>query len=288
MSDRNVEMQQICGEVRGLIIENSLPDITYHFGSALSCVEILVYLYFYILKDVNLMDKERSKVILSKGHACQSLYTILYMKGYINKGTLKSYKKFGSALQGHPDMKRVKCIDFSSGSLGEGLSVGVGMALANRIKNNMYKIYIILGDGELQEGQVWEAAMSAAKYKLYNLVCFVDCNKLQVDGKISDIMPLSPLSQKWEAFGWDVYDIKDGNNIFEIDYMFNNYKKGDKPTVFILNTIKGKGVSFMENIKEWHSNKLSASDKIKALLEIRRNTYECYGNIYEKNNGFGK
>lgn len=254
--------------VRKTMINNCEEGAVYHFGGVLSVIDILVYIYFHKLKDVNLLAEERDKVILSKGHACQCMYTIFQKLGYISLEELKGYKKFESRLQGHPDMKRLKCIDYSSGSLGQGLSVGVGMALGRRLQEKDLNVFVVLGDGELQEGEIWEAAMTASKYKLDNLVCYVDYNKFQVDGNINEVMPIEPLKQKWEAFGWYVCEV-DGHDFQDID---NAQKKCDevkgKPKIIIANTIKGKGISFMEGKKEWHSRALSYELREDAIKEV--------------------
>jgi transketolase len=261
--------------VRKLMVENVVPDHVYHFGGSLSIVEILVYLYFHIMKNENLNKSLRHKVVLSKGHCCYALYAVLAQLNYISKEELGSYKQLNSILQGHPDMKRSSLIDFSSGSLGQGLSVSTGMALGYKMKqNDPYRVYAIVGDGELQEGQNWEAAMTAKKYKLNNLICIVDYNKLQVDGEVDQVMPLDRIDLKWKAFGWNVcqingHDFRELENALEVCHL-----QKDSPSVIIAHTIKGKGVPFMENQYLWHSGSISAEKKNVALAELNKSKEE--------------
>lgn len=245
------------------------PGKKYHFGGALSCIEIIVYVYI-ILMNGDIEQSERDNVILSKGHSCLALYILFAEMGYLQRSELLTYGQFGSRLQGHPHMKKLKYIDFSSGSLGQGLSVAVGMAIANKLQKSNKKVYVILGDGELQEGQIWEAAMCASHYNLENLVCFVDRNQFQVDGKTEEIMSIEPLAEKWRAFGWATYIVKDGHNYEEIDRVYRSIVFSGCPVVLILNTIKGKGISFMEGKKEWHSGYLSICEKNDAIKELTK------------------
>jgi len=208
-------------EVRKLIIKFSDTEISNHFGGPFSSVEIMTYLYLFVMKDMNLSQKERDKVILSKGHCCPTFYALLGRRGYLSEKELCTYKKLNSRLQVQPDMKRLPFVDFSSGSLGQGLSVAVGMSIANKIKNSHHYTYVILGDGEIQEGQIWEAAMAASKYKLDNLICFLDKNNLQSDGNVSDVMPIEPIQKKWESFGWFVTEA-DGHDLYQIHQKFRN------------------------------------------------------------------
>ena len=255
-------------EVRKLILKFSNSELSNHFGGPFSSVEMMTYLYMHVMKDMDLAQKDRDKVILSKGHCCPTFYALLGRRGYLSENELYTYKKLGSRLQVQPDMKRLPYVDFSSGSLGQGLSVAVGMALANKIKKSNNYIYVILGDGEIQEGQIWEAAMSASKYGLDNLICFLDKNNLQSDGSVSDVMPIEPIEKKWESFGWYVTEV-DGHDISQIDQRFRECKevKGI-PKIIICNTIKGKGVSFMENKYEWHSKIIGEDLKLLALNEL--------------------
>ena len=243
-----------------------------HIGGSLSIIEILTVLYFSELRiDPKKPDwEDRDRLILSKGHAAASLYAILADKGYFPKERLFDTFRvcIGGMLQEHPDMQNIPGIDMSSGSLGMGLSVGVGMALGKRLMKKDFYIYVILGDGEIQEGQIWEAAMAAGHYHLNELIAIIDYNNLQVNGFIDEILTIEPIKDKWEAFNWNVEEI-DGHNIKEISNSLKkarNYK--DKPSVIIAHTIKGKGVSFIENKIEWHSRNLTYEEMKKALKEL--------------------
>ncbi len=225
-----------------------------HPGGALSLADIITYLY---KEEMNVdcknpQDKERDRFVLSKGHASAGLYGILAECGFIPKEDIKTFRAFDSYLQGHPDMKGVPGVDMSTGSLGQGISAACGMALAGKMDNKNYRVYAILGDGESEEGQVWEAAMFAAHYKLDNLTAFLDFNGLQIDGDITEVMNPTPFDKKFEAFNWNVIVI-DGHSFEEIEAAVNSAKetKG-KPTMIIAKTTKGKGVSFMENQASWH------------------------------------
>ncbi len=225
-----------------------------HPGGALSSADILTYLY---KKEMNIdpqnpKDPDRDRFVLSKGHASAGLYGILAECGYIPKEDIKTFRKADSYLQGHPEMKGVPGVDMSTGSLGQGISAACGMALAAKIDGKDYRVYTIIGDGESEEGQVWEALMFAAHYKLDNLTAFLDFNGLQIDGDITKVMNPTPFDKKFEAFNWNVIII-DGHNYEEIEEAVNKAKetKG-KPTIIIANTTKGKGVSFMENEAGWH------------------------------------
>ena len=224
-----------------------------HPGGSLSAADILTVLYFEFMdinrENANSIDRDR--FVLSKGHASPALYAVLKEKGIIDDDLL-SFRVLGSRLQGHPDMKRVEGVDMSTGSLGQGISAAVGMAIANKLDNNEHRIYAMLGDGECQEGEVWEASMAAAHYKLDNLCAILDFNGLQIDGDIRDVMSPLPFDEKFKAFGWHVIEI-DGHNFEEIRNALNEAKtvKG-KPTMIIAHTVKGKGVSYMENAANWH------------------------------------
>lgn len=224
-----------------------------HPGGSLSATDILTVLYFEVMDITreNAAGIDRDRFVLSKGHASPALYATLKEKGIIDDDLL-SFRVLGSRLQGHPDMKRVEGVDMSTGSLGQGISAAVGMAIANKLDGNNHRIYAMLGDGECQEGEVWEAMMSAAHYKLDNLCAILDFNGLQIDGDIRDVMSPLPFDKKFEAFGWNVITI-DGHDFDQIRTAFAKAKevKG-KPTMIIANTIKGKGVSYMENVANWH------------------------------------
>ena len=242
-----------------------------HPGGSLSSVEILTAIYFTqmnITKD-NLESVERDRFVLSKGHAAPLLYAVLAEKGFLEEEELLTLRKLGSRLQGHPSMRKLPGIDMSTGSLGQGISAAVGMALSNKYHQLPYRIYTLLGDGECQEGEVWEAAMSASHYNLDNLLAFVDYNGLQIDGKVSDVMNPAPFEDKFRAFGWHVITLEDGHDLEAIIAACEEAKtvKG-KPTVVIANTVKGKGVSFMENEAGWHGVAPSVEECQRALKEL--------------------
>jgi len=241
-----------------------------HPGGSLSAVEILVSLYFHKLK-VNPKDPkwlERDRFLLSKGHAAPVWYATLAEAGFFPVSQLDTLRKMGSILQGHPDMKRTPGVEMSSGSLGQGLSISNGIAIAGKLDKKSYRVYTLLGDGECQEGQIWEAAMASAHYKLDNLVGLIDYNGLQIDGPIEKIMSPLPLTEKWVAFGWNVISV-DGHNIGEIIAALDKAEtvKG-KPTMIICRTVKGKGVSFMENKHGWHGKAPDAHQIEVALKEL--------------------
>ncbi len=241
-----------------------------HPGGSLSGVEILTYLYF---KEMNIDPKEpikpdRDRLVLSKGHGAPLLYGTLAEKGYFPKEELMKLRKIDSMLQGHPDMKDTPGVDMSTGSLGQGLSAANGMALAGRLDKKDYRVFVIIGDGELQEGQIWEGAMTAAHYGLDNITAFIDNNGLQIDGFNKDVMNVEPIEDKWKAFGWHTISI-DGHDLEQIEKAVEEAKsiKG-KPTVIIAKTIKGKGVSFMENIADWHGVAPNKEQSEQALKEL--------------------
>lgn len=225
-----------------------------HPGGSLSAADIFTYLYF---KEMNVDPKnpnmpQRDRFVLSKGHCCPSLYAVLALKGYFDLDELKSLRHVGAMLQGHPDMKSTPGIDMSSGSLGQGVSAACGMALAGKLDGRGYRVYSVLGDGECEEGQVWEAAMFASHNKLDNLTLFVDMNGLQIDGTVEEVAGIEPLDKKFEAFGFEVVKI-DGHDFQQIESSLNRAGEvRDKPTVILAKTVKGKGVSFMENRVDWH------------------------------------
>lgn len=242
-----------------------------HPGGSLSSVEILEAIYFTQMNvnKENVNSNKRDKFVLSKGHASPVLYATLCEKGFIAEEDLITFRKIGSKLQGHPSMRMIDAVDMSTGSLGQGISAAVGMALSNKLHEEPYRIYTLLGDGECQEGQVWEAAMSAAHYKLDNLLAFVDFNGLQIDGKITDVMNPTPIDEKFKAFGWHVIMLEDGNDIEQVVKACEEAKtvKG-KPTVVVAKTTKGKGVSFMENKANWHGVAPSEEECAVALKEL--------------------
>jgi transketolase len=241
-----------------------------HVGGSLGATEIVVALYYHIMKHRPKEPKweDRDRFILSKGHCTPVIYAALADCGYFPKDDLKTFRRPGSHLQGHPAQHKTPGIDAPTGTLGLGISTGVGMALGAKLKKQKHYYYILCGDGEIQEGQVWEAAMFANKYKLDNIIGFVDRNYLQTDGNSEDIMPLDPLRPKWESFGWRVYEI-DGNDFNQIIETVEKAKteKG-KPVMIIAKTVKGKGVSFMENVAGWHGTPPGQEDFDRAIKEL--------------------
>lgn len=271
MEGIETDLGRIAGDLRIDIVEMLHKAGSGHAGGSLSAVEILTALYFEIMK-VNPSDphmEERDRFILSKGHAAPVLYAVLAKKGYFSKDTLWTLRKTGSMLQGHPDMKKTPGVDFSSGSLGQGLSVGCGMAWGLKNKEISSNVYVLLGDGELDEGQVWEAAMSAVKFKLDNLVAIVDNNGVQLDGTTDGIMPLGDIASKWRAFGWHVAEA-DGHDLQSLTAVFRSVSHVEYiPKVIIAKTVKGKGVSFMENDYRWHGKPIGVKDFMDAMAELR-------------------
>lgn len=244
-----------------------------HPGGALSITDILTVLYFTEMNvdPLNPKDENRDRFVLSKGHASAALYATLAERGFIQNEDLLGFRKLDSNLQGHPDMNKVPGVDMTTGSLGQGLSTANGMALAGKLDNKNYRVYCALGDGEIEEGQVWEAAMSASHYKLDNLCVIVDNNNLQIDGEITKVMNSYPIDEKFRSFGFNVINI-DGHNFDEILNAFESARtfKG-KPTAIIAKTVKGKGVSFMENLAEWHGKAPNLEQYEQALKEIENN-----------------
>ena len=242
-----------------------------HPGGSLSCADILTVLFF---NQMNINPKDpnaegRDRFVLSKGHCAPALYSALAQKGYINEDELITLRKFDSNLQGHPDMNKVPGVDMTTGSLGQGLSVANGMAHSSKMDSMGYRVYCLLGDGELEEGQVWEAAMTSSKYKLDNLCVIVDNNNLQIDGEITKVKGLNKIEEKFESFGFKVINV-DGNNIEQLIDAFNEAKltKG-MPTAIVAKTIKGKGVSFMENKAEWHGKAPSQEEYEQAMKDLQ-------------------
>lgn len=264
------ELENISKLMRKDIVTMLTESASGHPGGSLSIVDIMSVLFFeeMNISPSNPKDPDRDRFVLSKGHAAPALYSALARKGYFEVEELMTLRKTGSRLQGHPNMNDLPGIDMSTGSLGQGISASVGMALAGKLDKKGYRVYTILGDGELEEGQVWEAAMSAAHYKLDNLTAFVDNNGLQIDGNIEDVMNPDPIDKKFEAFGWNVLKIN-GHDYDEIRDAIEKAKntKG-QPTVVVCDTVKGKGVSFMENNAGWHGNAPNKEQCEQALSEI--------------------
>ena len=264
------ELKSMAKNIRADIVTMLTESASGHPGGSLSAADIVTTLFF---KEMNIdpsYDKNpnRDRFVLSKGHAAPVLYSALARKGFFDVEELKTLRKFGSRLQGHPSMKCLPGVDMSTGSLGQGISTAVGMALAGKLDNKDYRVYTLLGDGELEEGQVWEAAMCAAHYKLDNLTAFIDFNGLQIDGDITKVMNPTPIDTKFEAFGWNVMII-DGHSIEEIiDALEKAKNHKGQPTAIVCKTVKGKGVSFMENQAGWHGNAPNKEQCEKALAEI--------------------
>ncbi len=257
-------------KVRMGVIEGVYNAKAGHPGGSLSVADTLTYLYMNRM-NVNPEDPEmadRDRLVLSKGHTAPALYACLAHRGFFPVEELKTLRKIDSRLQGHPVKGKVPGVDMSTGSLGQGISAACGMALSGKISNDTYKVYAVLGDGEIQEGQVWEAAMFAAHYQLDNLVAVVDNNGLQIDGKIGDVMSPYPIDEKFAAFGWHVICIN-GHDFDEIEKAFNEAETViDKPTVIIQRSTKGKGVSYMENQCGWHGKAPNAEEYAKAMEEL--------------------
>ncbi|MCF0123031.1 MAG: transketolase [Ruminiclostridium sp.] len=241
-----------------------------HLGGSFSALDILTILYFDVMNvdAKNPADPERDRFVLSKGHCTPALYPILAQKGFFPEEDLKLFRSIDGHMSGHAEMRHVKGVDMSTGSLGQGISAAVGMALAGKMDKKAYRIYSVMGDGEIEEGQVWEAFMSAAKYGLDNLCAVIDVNGLQIDGKTTDVMPTEPLDKKMEAFGWNVIKA-DGHDFEALSVAFSQAKTNvGAPTVILAKTVKGKGVSFMENDAGWHGKAPNAEQYEKARAEL--------------------
>lgn len=265
-----VLLRKRCHDVRKKIIQTLYHAQTGHQGPSLSMVEILVVLYYkYLNIDPNNPKSDnKNYFILSKGHGSPGLYCVLSNFGLIPEEELLTLRQLGSRLQGHPNADMLPWVDFSTGSLGQGISVAVGISLGIKKSNKNNRVYCILGDGELQEGQNWEAAMFASTLNISNLTCIIDRNKIQSDGPTEEIIALGDIKAKWEAFGWNVVEI-DGHDILAIDMAIHKthlYK--DKPSIIVANTTKGKGISFMENTAKWHHHPISDEDFILAIKEL--------------------
>ncbi len=243
-----------------------------HIGGSLSVTDILVSLYFKVLQvdPKNPGWPDRDRLVVSKGHCAAALYSTLAEKGFFSKEELGTFGMIDSKFQVHPDKTKVAGVEASTGALGQGLSIGLGMALSARLDNNDYHTYVILGDGEIQEGQVWEAALFAAHYKLDNITAILDLNKVQLMGHVSEIMEVAPVADKWKAFGWEVIEVN-GHDYEQLIEGFGIAKKTKgKPTMIIADTVKGKGVSFMENTCKWHGNVPTQDEYNMAIAEIRK------------------
>lgn len=268
-----LELQITANEVRKGIVTAVHSAKAGHPGGSLSAADIFTYLYF---EEMNIDPKnpkkpDRDRFVLSKGHTAPGLYSALAQRGYFPVEDLKTLRHLGSYLQGHPDMKHIPGVDMSSGSLGQGISAAVGMALSAKLTNDDYRVYTLLGDGEIQEGQVWEAAMFAGFRKLDNLVVIVDNNGLQIDGPVDQVCSPYPINEKFKAFNFHVIDLKDGNDMDQIADAFKEARntKG-MPTAIIAHTVKGKGVSFMENQVGWHGKAPNDEEYAVAMEDLRK------------------
>ena len=273
-SDKKIEiknLEEISKNIRRNIVEMVYSASSGQPGGSLSITDILTVLYFHEM-NVNInnpKDEDRDRLVLSKGHCSPALYAVLAEKGYFPKEDLKTFRKIDSYLQGHPDMKKIPGVDMSSGSLGQGLSVSNGMALAGKLDKKDYRVYCVMGDGEIEEGEVWEAAMTSSHYKLDNLCVIVDNNNLQIDGKINEVMSPYPIDKKFESFGFNVININ-GHDFNEIITALETAKKiKEKPTVIIAKTIKGKGISYMENEASWHGKAPNEEQYNIAIEELK-------------------
>ena len=267
---RQTELSIIANKVRKHALTAVYSAKSGHPGGSLSVADLLTYLYFDVMRvdPKNPKDADRDRFVLSKGHTAPALYGVLAEKGYFSKDLIPTFRHMGSILQGHPEMKKVPGVDMSTGSLGQGVSAAGGMALAAKLDKKDYRVYTALGDGELEEGQVWEQAMFAAHYKLDNLTAFIDFNGLQIDGNITDVMNPTPIDKKFEAFGWHVV-MADAHDFNSLEAAVNEAKatKG-KPTAVIMKSVKGKNVSFMENRPEWHGSAPNEEQYNQAIKEL--------------------
>ena len=272
MNDKQLaKLKEMAAVIREDIIEMIFAAGSGHPGGSLSATELLTYLYFYRMNvnPKNPDDPGRDRFILSKGHACPVQYSTLAEKGYFNKDVLWTLRDIDSILQGHPDMNKTPGIDITTGSLGQGFSHGVGMALASRVNKLDYKVYVLLGDGELQEGQIWEAAMAASHYSLGNLVAIVDDNGLQCDGCTDDVMRVRPIGEKFASFGFDVAQIS-ADDMTQMDEAFESFDyTNGRPKCIVMESVKGRGVCFMENEAGWHGGAPNEQEYRDAINEIR-------------------
>ena len=265
-----VALKKMANRLRQGIVKMVAKAGSGHPGGSLSATEFVTALYFDVLQNIdpqNPRKENRDRFVLSKGHCCPVLYAALAGRGFFDESNLAKLREYQSILQGHPDMNKTPGVDISTGSLGNGLSVGLGMALSARLKGLDYKVYVMLGDGELQEGMVWEAAMCAAHHKADNLIAIVDCNNLQINGTVEEIMNIEPLSDKWRAFGWKILQV-DGHDMEAVLNVLDEARCMEGPVVILGKTIKGKGVSFMENEVVWHGQAPTAEQTERALAEL--------------------
>ncbi len=278
--EKKLELEKLALTARKDILTAVHAAQSGHPGGSLSVVDTLTYLYFNKMNvdPKNPKWEDRDRFVLSKGHTAPALYAVLSAKGFFEKDALLKLRKPDGFLQGHPDMKGTAGVDMSTGSLGQGISTAVGMALAAKMDNKNIAVYTVLGDGEIQEGQVWESAMFASHYKLDNLVAVVDNNNLQIDGKVSDVMSVYPIDEKFKAFGWNV-TVCDGHDMQSIHNAFEKTnEKNGKPWVIIQTSIKGKGVSFMEDKAAWHGSAPNDEQYKEAIEALDKKLSEMGGN----------
>lgn len=268
--ERVSELRSIANDLRKDVIQMIFRASSGHPGGSLSSADIVTTLYFEKMQVDPLRPhwEDRDRFVASKGHCAPIVYAALARRGFFPREVLWTLRQVGSILQGHPDMIKTPGIDMTSGSLGQGLSVGIGMALAARLSGKPYHTYVLLGDGELNEGQVWEAAMSAVKYNVANLTAICDWNRLQLDGPTKEVMPMEDLPDRWRSFGWNVFEI-DGHDIPQISDAIDRAKEcKSQPTIILARTVKGKGVSFMENNYAWHGRPLNEAEYKAAMAEL--------------------
>lgn len=276
-SDLLDELRRKAREIRCDLVRMLAAAGSGHSGGSLSAVEIVTALYWHVLR-IRPQEPawpDRDRFVLSKGHAAPVLYSALAERGYFPKEDLQTLRKLGSRLQGHPDLRRVPGVEASTGSLGQGLSVGLGMALAGRLDRRSYRVFVLLGDGECEEGQVWEAAMAASHYHAGNLTAIIDNNGLQIDGPVTEVLSPLPLPEKWRAFGWEVTEV-DGHDLDALLQAFDWAAGIDdrRPKMIVAHTVKGKGVSFMENQVDWHGKAPNSGQAAGALEELENNQEE--------------
>ena len=286
MSEHNAlplaQLNEKAAEIRLLAVDAVAHAKSGHPGGSLSVSDLLAYLYFYKMNvdPLHPDDPGRDRFVLSKGHCCPALYSALALRGFFPKEDLYGLRSLGSHLSGHPNMKETPGIDMSTGSLGQGISAANGIAIVGKRLNLPYHVYAVLGDGELEEGEVWEAAMFAAHYGLSNLTAYVDFNHLQIDGDVRNVMNPTPIDQKFAAFGWHVQTV-DGHDIRQIDEATSAAEKDDRPSVIVMTTVKGKGVSFMENQAGWHGKAPKGEEYEQAMRELRdglnKAREDCHG-----------
>ena len=275
-----LHVQKIALEIRKGALTAVYTAASGHPGGSLGIAELLAYLYFEEMHvdPKNPKDPDRDRFVLSKGHTSPALYAALAEKGFFPKEDLKTFRQKDSYLQGHPDMKHIPGVDMSTGSLGQGISAACGMALSGKISEKKYRVWTILGDGECEEGQVWEAAMFAAHYGLNNLCAFVDFNGLQIDGPVTEVMNPTPLDTKFAAFGWNTLVI-DGHDFDQIASAVEAAKRSAKPTAVICKTIKGKGVSYMENVCSWHGSAPKTEQYEQGMRELEEAEKALLANV---------